>query len=123
LFYGITEAAGSRPVTFPLKNRRRHHNPAPLLLMAMTKIGAYPPMTWGQAIKNSSVLVEMVYYDACFMGALEVLGELESDGVNYSLSAGHVTTGIGGNYGYLIKLLDETDNFEIVITDYCHFLM
>jgi hypothetical protein len=77
----------------------------------------------GKAIRDSGVPVEMVYYDACYMGTLEVLGELKNAGVNYSLSAGHTTTGIGGNYGYLIKSLQKDKDFETAIADYCYFLL
>ncbi|GHV43039.1 hypothetical protein AGMMS49546_23490 [Spirochaetia bacterium] len=76
-----------------------------------------------EGIKLSDTRMELVYYDACYMNMLENLGELREVAA-YSLGAGHITPGLGGDYGTLLQLLGGGggDTREI-ISEYCYLLM
>lgn len=87
-----------------------------------------------RALELAGFKIDVVYYDACLMGMLEVLGELKASGnVDYFLGTGHVTAGIGGDYGALLRLLDNPGlavsgrdyrtELEQVIARYCELTM
>ncbi|WP_295940659.1 clostripain-related cysteine peptidase [uncultured Alistipes sp.] len=71
-----------------------------------------------EGIKRSNTKFEMIYFDACLMNMLENLGEL-TDVCNYTLAAGHLTPGMGGEYSILMTLLAQNNNFVDVMKRYC----
>lgn len=77
-----------------------------------------------QGIKDSQTTIEVLYYDACNMNTLENLGELQASGkVIYTLGAGHLTPGIGGDYTALIELLHGGANTLAIMDEYCGRVM
>ncbi|GHV90985.1 hypothetical protein AGMMS50268_14880 [Spirochaetia bacterium] len=75
-----------------------------------------------EGIKLSDTRMELVYYDACYMNMLENLGELREVAA-YSLGAGHITPGLGGDYGILLQLLGAGSDTREIISEYCYLLM
>jgi hypothetical protein len=75
-----------------------------------------------EGIQRSATHIEVVYYDACLMNMLENLGELQ-EVANYCLAAGHLTPGMGGDYGTLLKLLSGSTDTVMNIVDYCYYTM
>lgn len=75
-----------------------------------------------EGIKQSNTKFEMIYFDACLMNMLENLGEL-TDVCNYTLAAGHVTPGYGGEYSILMTLLEQESDFVGAIRKYGRAVM
>ena len=72
-----------------------------------------------KGIKDSGTKMKMIYYDACFMGMIEVLSGL-TECADYALAASHITPGIGGDYNSLMYHLNHSTNFEQAIKGYCY---
>lgn len=71
-----------------------------------------------KGIEDSNTKFKMVYFDACLMGMIEVLADL-IDCTEYTMSASHVTPGLGGDYNSLIYHLNKSTNFEQSMKEYC----
>lgn len=71
-----------------------------------------------KGVKDSNTKFKMIYFDACLMGMIEVLADL-IDCTEYSMSASHVTPGLGGDYNSLIYHLNKSTNFEQSMKEYC----
>ncbi len=69
-------------------------------------------------VNDSNTKFKMIYFDACLMGMMEVLADL-TDCAEYTMSASHVTPGIGGDYNSLIYHLNKSTNFEQSMKEYC----
>lgn len=78
-----------------------------------------------QGIRDAAVdTIDLLYYDACNMNMLENLGELQASGkITYTLGAGHLTPGIGGDYTALIELLHGGSNTLDSMKEYCRRVM
>ena len=72
-----------------------------------------------KGIKDSNTKFKMIYYDACLMGMIEIMAGL-GDCTEYTMSASHITPGIGGDYNSLIHHLNTSTNFEQAMKDYCY---
>ena len=70
-------------------------------------------------VKSSNTHFKMIYFDACLMGQVEVMAEL-GECADYTLSASHLTPGIGGDYSSLIYQLTNSVDFEQAMAAYCH---
>lgn len=75
-----------------------------------------------QGINDSGIKFKMIYFDACLMGAMEVITGVK-DCADYFMGASHITPGIGGDYNALIHHLDTRTNFESSMKEYCHETM
>ena len=71
-----------------------------------------------KGINDSNTKFKMVYYDACLMGMIEILAGL-TDCAEYTMSASHITPGMGGDYNSLIYHLNNSTNFEQAMKEYC----
>ena len=71
-----------------------------------------------KGIKDSNTKFKMVYYDACLMGMIEIITGLNGC-TDYTMSASHITPGLGGDYNSLIRNLNNSTNFEEAMKTYC----
>ena len=72
-----------------------------------------------EGVKRSNTHFKMIYFDACLMGMIEVMADLR-ECADYTLSASHVTPGLGGDYSSLIYQLTNSVDFEQAMAAYCH---
>ncbi|MFR9651106.1 MAG: clostripain-related cysteine peptidase [Rikenellaceae bacterium] len=70
-----------------------------------------------EALKRSNGGVDLVYFDACLMFAIENLYQIK-DYTKYVLGAAHIAPEIGGNYAQLFASLEKYSDIEEAITDY-----
>jgi hypothetical protein len=70
-----------------------------------------------KGVKDSDTKFQMIYFDACLMGMVEVLSGL-NECTEYTMCASHITPGLGGDYNSLIHHLNNSTNFEDAMKAY-----
>lgn len=70
-----------------------------------------------EGLKRSGVKLDMVYWDVCLMNMIENLYQVK-DYTDYVLGAGHLTSGLGGNYAQLMHALDTHSDLLEAMKEY-----